>query len=251
MTLSLLVRDGGTGAIGVIVVSRSFACGALVPHVGARVAVASQGLWNPVWGTEGRRRMSEGETARDLIAEFSARDAGHARRQVHMMDGKGRFAAHTGAGCLPWAGHLIASDHSVAGAVLSGPAVLEAVSDAYSTSRHLPLAERLIWAMRAGEAAGGCDLRGRQSAGLVIHRRQDHPWVDLRVDDHAQPLDELDRLWDVAQERYLACTLAMGTRDNFSGLTDRAPIEDAILRTTAERRAAGRLSRSWAVDGEA
>ena len=249
MTFSLIAKDPADGAIGVIVASRFFACGAAVPYVGAAVAVATQAFCNPVWGTEGRRRLAMAESAQDVLGDFVRRDAGQAIRQAHMLDAQGTFAAHTGADCVGWAGHLIAQDHSVAGNMLAGPEVIKATSEAYAAQTDLPFAQRLIAAMQAGEAAGG-DKRGRQAAGLVIHRGEDHPWLDIRADDHSDPLGELERLWDVAQERYVHFAKAMPTAANFSGLPTRDGIDADIQRAEAARKAAGIISRSYATDAE-
>ncbi len=243
MTWSLIARDGDD--IGLIVASKFFACGALVPYVGPRTAVASQAFCNPLWGTEGRTRL-ETESAETVLADLVARDAGQAIRQAHMMDATGAFAAHTGADCVDWAGHLIRDDHSVAGNMLAGPDVIEATSAAFQASTG-PLAERLIAAMHAGEAAGG-DKRGRQAAGLTIHRGEDYPWLSLRADDHADPLAELDRLWQVAQERYVHFTLGVPTAKAFSGSPTRDHIDAAIAEAEARRLSEGRPSLSQAVE---
>ncbi|MCC1492869.1 DUF1028 domain-containing protein [Cognatishimia sp. F0-27] len=246
MTWSLIARDTD-GSVGLIVASKFFACGAIVPQVGAEVAVASQAFCNPIWGTEGRRRLDAGETATDVLADLVGRDEGHAIRQAHMMDRAGGFAAHTGADCVGWAGHLIADTHSVAGNMLSGEDVLEATSEAFTAHAARPFADRLIAAMQAGEAAGG-DKRGRQAAGLIIHRGEDHAWLDIRADDHADPLAELARLWDVAQERYVHFAEGLPTRERFSGTPRRDGIDRAIAEAEARRKAAGLPSRSFAVE---
>lgn len=243
MTWSLIARDGDD--IGLIVASRFFACGAIVPFVGARTAVASQAFCNPIWGTEGRKRL-ETEAAETVLSDLVSRDDGRAIRQAHMMDAKGNFAAHTGADCVDWCGHLIRDDHSVAGNMLAGPQVLDATSDAFTQSDK-PFAERLIAAMHAGEAAGG-DKRGRQAAGLTIHHGEDHPWLSIRADDHADPLGELSRLWQVAQERYVHFTLGLPTRAAFSGSPTRDHIDAAIAQAEARRVASGQPSQSHAVD---
>ncbi|WP_299741445.1 DUF1028 domain-containing protein [uncultured Tateyamaria sp.] len=248
MTFSLIAKDTD-GSIGLIVASKFFACGAVVPFVSDKVAVASQAFCNPVWGTEGRARMMAGVTAEVVLTDLVARDEGHAIRQAHMMDINGHFAAHTGSDCVDWAGHLMRNDHSVAGNMLAGGEVLDATSDAYSKGVGLPFAERLITAMQAGEATGG-DKRGRQAAGLVIHRGQAHPWLDLRADDHADPLGELARLCDVAQERYVHFAKGMPTAERFSGFPTREGIDADIARAEAERNATGRPSRSHAVELE-
>jgi uncharacterized Ntn-hydrolase superfamily protein len=242
MTYSLIAKDTD-GSIGLIVASRFFACGAVVPFVSGSVAVASQAFCNPVWGTEGRARLDAGETAEEVLQDLVARDAGRDIRQAHMMDAQGRFAAHTGAGCVDWAGHRVGDAHSVAGNMLAGARVIDAVSEAYLANATLPFAERLIAAMVAGEAEGG-DKRGRQAAGLIIHRGEAHPWLDLRADDHANPLAELARLWDVAQERYVHFAKGMPSSARFSGVPTRDGIDADIAAADARRKAENRPSRS-------
>tara|TARA_R100001369_G_scaffold1352_4_gene4698 strand:- start:167 stop:901 length:735 start_codon:yes stop_codon:yes gene_type:complete len=243
MTWSLIARDGDD--IGLIVASKFFACGAVVPYVGARTAVASQAFCNPIWGTEGRTRL-ETQSAESVMADLVSRDAGQGIRQAHMIDAQGNFAAHTGGDCTDWAGHLIRDDHSVAGNMLAGPEVIHATSAAFAASTG-PFAQRLISAMQAGEAAGG-DKRGRQAAGLTIHKGEDHAWLSLRADDHADPLGELDRLWRVAQERYVPFTLGMPTAAAFSGSPTREHIDAAIAQAEAQRVESGQPSSSFAVD---
>lgn len=249
MTYSIIARDAATDEIGLAVASRFFACGGAVPYVGARCAVATQAFVNPLWGVEGRARLATGEAADAVLADFVARDAGHAIRQCHMLDTEGRFAAHTGAGCVDWAGHRVGPTHSVAGNMLAGEAVVEACFAAYECATG-SMAERLLEAMEAGERAGG-DKRGRQAAGLAVHRGEDYPYLTLRVDDDADPLVELRRLLDVASERYVHVAAAMPTADNFSGTTDRSPIDRAIAEAEAKMRADGRASRSRATSTEA
>ncbi|WP_375687718.1 DUF1028 domain-containing protein [Pseudooceanicola sp. LIPI14-2-Ac024] len=248
MTWSIIARDDTTGEIGIAVASRFFACGAAVPYVGARAAVATQAFVNPLWGVEGLARLQGGEKADAVIADFRARDAGQALRQAHMMDAAGNFAAHTGADCTDWCGHLVRGDHSVAGNMLTGPEVIEETARVFAASRGT-LAERLLAAMHAGEAAGG-DKRGRQAAGLTIHRGEAYAHLSLRVDDHDDPLGELSRLLDVAGERYLMVAETFPTSGNFSGTTDRRQIDAAIVAADAARRAAGRPSASRATNAE-
>jgi uncharacterized Ntn-hydrolase superfamily protein len=248
MTFSLIAKESD-GSIGLIVASKFFACGAVVPFVSGKVAVASQAFCNPIWGTEGRARMETGESAEAVISDLASRDEGRAIRQAHMMDLDGKFAAHTGADCVDWAGHLVRADHSVAGNMLAGARVIEATSEAFAASAGKPFAERLIGAMQAGEAAGG-DKRGRQAAGLVIHKGQSHAWLDLRADDHTDPLGELARLWEVAQERYVHFAKGMPTEDRFSGYPTREGIDADIAAAEAKRKAEGRPSRSQAVELE-
>ncbi|MCP1170421.1 DUF1028 domain-containing protein [Limimaricola litoreus] len=246
MTYSIIAHDPATGEIGLAVASRFFAAGAAVPYVGARCAVATQAFVNPLWGVEGRQRLAAGEGAEAVLADLKARDEAQAIRQCHMMDAQGNFAAHTGADCIDWAGHLVGTTHSVAGNMLVDARVVEATFAAYETAKG-SMAERLLAAMEAGEDAGG-DKRGRQAAGLTVHRGQEYAFLSLRVDDDADPLAELRRLLDVADERYLHVAGAMPTAENFSGITDRAPIDRAIEEAEARRRAQGRASRSRATE---
>ncbi|MEM6636705.1 MAG: DUF1028 domain-containing protein [Pseudomonadota bacterium] len=246
MTYSIVARDPATGELGVAVASRFFAVGALVPHIrGGRCAVATQAFVNPLWGIEAADRMAAGEGATDVLADLVARDGGQAQRQAHMIDTAGASAAHTGADCIGWCGHLIGDGVSVAGNMLAGQRVIAETLAAYQRHPDRPFVDRLLTAMEAGEAAGG-DKRGKQSAALCLHRTEDYPWLDIRADDHPDPLAELRRLHDVAQERFLHVAEAMPTRDNFSGLTDRTPLDSAIAEEEARRQNAGQKSRSFA-----
>ncbi|WJY21533.1 DUF1028 domain-containing protein [Fontisubflavum oceani] len=251
MTYSIVARDAETGQYGVAVASRFFAVGALVPHLrGGKCAVATQAFVSPIWGIEAADRMAKGEAAADVMADLVARDDGQAIRQIHMIDAQGQTAAHTGSDCVEWCGHIAGDGVSVAGNMLAGPAVIADSLAAYEAHLHLPLPERLMTAMEAGQAAGG-DKRGTQSAALVVHRTEDYPWLSLRADDHPDPLEEIRRLYDVAHERFVHVADAMPTRDNFSGTTDRTGIDAAIMASDEKRRAEGRASRSFATELQA
>ena len=149
------------------------------------------------------------------------------------MDRNGRCAAYTGNACIDWCGHEVQATFSVAGNMLAGPAVLAATKRAYATQAGVPFARRLIAAMRGGEAAGG-DKRGKQSAALLIHDSEDYPLYDLRVDDHADPLTELERLEAVARQRWVHFRRQMPSRARPSGLTDRGELEGLIAGSIAE-----------------
>jgi uncharacterized Ntn-hydrolase superfamily protein len=149
------------------------------------------------------------------------------------MDRQGHFAAHTGSACIDWCGHQLCESFSTAGNMLAGPEVLSESVRTYKAEAALPFARRLIQAMRAGEAAGG-DKRGRQSAALLINDGEDYPIYDLRVDDHADPLSELERLEEVARQRWLHFRRQMPSRDRPSGLVDRSGIEALIAQSIAE-----------------
>jgi len=249
MTYSIVAKDPETGHLGIAVASRFFAVGALVPHIRSNVAVATQAFVNPLWGVEGARRLSAGEAAADVLADFIARDQGQGQRQAHMIDAAGRSVAHTGADCIDWAGHKLGDGVSVAGNMLAGPAVVADTLAAYLDNLALPFDRRLLIAMEAGEAAGG-DKRGRQSAALKIHRGLDYPWLDLRADDHADPLGELRRLRDVVDERFGMFAEELATPDNFSGCADRTEMDRRIAQAEAERVSANRATASFATQAD-
>ncbi len=244
MTYSIVARDPATGHLGIAVASLFFATGGIVPHLRGRVgAVATQAFINPTYGTDGLAMLADGHDPDAIIRTLTARDKGAALRQMHLIDGQGRNAAFTGEKCTDWAGHLVAENISVAGNMLAGPAVIEETLRCYQASMALPFAERLLLAMQAGENAGG-DKRGRQSAALVIYRDQDYAWLDLRCDDHADPLEELRRLHRVAQERYLLVADILPTRENPHGMIDRREIDEKIAALDAKRESEGRPSAS-------
>jgi uncharacterized Ntn-hydrolase superfamily protein len=227
MTWSIVARDPETGRFGVAAASRFFALGALVPHASRHGALATQALANPTYGPRGLRLLGEGLAAATVLEVLIGLDEGRHERQLHVIDAQGRNAAWTGEGCVGWAGQTVAEGVSVTGNMLVGPQVLEAVMASWHKEREAPLVERLLAAMDAGEAAGG-DHRGRQSAALTIQGTECYPRLSLRVDDHTAPLAELRRLYEVAQERFLAFSTAFPEDDLGCGVTDRAEIERRI-----------------------
>jgi len=246
VTYSIVAREAETGAYGIAVASRFFAVGALVPQMrGGIGAIATQAFVNPLYGTDGIDLLGQGMSAEDVLKTVTGRDAGRQQRQVHLVDGQGHAAAFTGDQCIDWAGHLLGDGVSVAGNMLAGPQVVAATLEAYQANPGLPFAERLLTAMEAGEAAGG-DKRGKQSAALKIVHGEAYPWLDIRSDDHADPLPELRRLYAVAQERFLLFAELLPTADNPSGVPDRADIDRRIAEREAARIAEGRPSPSHA-----
>jgi uncharacterized Ntn-hydrolase superfamily protein len=229
MTWSILARDP-QGRFGVAIASRFFAVGALCVHTRRGVgALSTQALLNPLYGPAGVALLGEGRSAADVVATLTGADAGQAVRQLHVLPARGAPAAHTGASCIDACGHRLFDDFSVAGNMLAGPEVLEATARAYRENTTLPLAERLLAAMAAGEAAGG-DKRGKQAAALRIHGDEDHVELDLRVDDHAEPLLELSRLYRVSLERFQPFVACLAGRHDGVGLTERSDIEARIER---------------------
>ena len=249
MTWSVVARDPATGAFGVAVATRFFAVGALCPHADGGVgALATQALINPTYGPRGLRLLREGLSARFVLEALTASDEGREVRQLHLLDAHGDSVAFTGRDCVPWCGHTLRDGFSVAGNMLAGPQVIEDTARAYEAGAGLPFAQRLIGALQAGERAGG-DKRGRQSAALRIHTTQDYPALDLRVDDHADPLGELARLEAVSRERYVHFAQFFATREQPAGVWDRAVIEAAIAQALRDR--GDEPSRSAATDAPA
>jgi uncharacterized Ntn-hydrolase superfamily protein len=227
MTWSIIARDNATGQFGIAVATRFFAVGARVPHIAANIGgIATQALVNPYYGIDGLKLLREGRTPREVVDILISADKGFESRQLHIMDASGRIASHTGRDCVDWCGHIEGDGFSIAGNMLAGARVLDDTAKAYGSSE-LPFAQRLIAAMRAGEAAGG-DKRGKQSAALLIHGDEEWSALDLRVDDHADPLSELERLEAVSRERWVHFRKYLPTRQNPAGVTDRATIDAGV-----------------------
>jgi uncharacterized Ntn-hydrolase superfamily protein len=228
MTWSIIARDELTGQFGIAVATRFFAVGARVPHIAAGLGgIATQALVNPYYGIDGVKLLRERRSPRDIIAALIAADSGHESRQLHILDAEGRVAAHTGRQCVDWCGHVEGNGFSIAGNMLAGAGVLDDTARAYTDGQDLPFAQRLIAALRSGEAAGG-DKRGKQSAALLIHGEEEWSDLDLRVDDHADPLAELERLEQVSRERWVHFRKYLPTRKNPAGITDRETIDAGI-----------------------
>jgi uncharacterized Ntn-hydrolase superfamily protein len=233
MTWSIIARDPLTGQIGIAVATKFFAVGARVPHIAPGIGgVATQALSNPYYGIDGITLLRAGKSPQDAIALLVAGDDGRESRQLHIMDASGRIAAHTGRECVDWCGHVEGNGFSIAGNMLAGAQVLDETAKAFVAYESLPFAQRLIAAMMAGEAAGG-DKRGKQSAALLIHGSEEWSDLDLRVDDHADPLAELARLELVSRERWVHFRQFLPTRKNPAGVTDRAVIDAAVAAATA------------------
>jgi len=235
MTWSIVARESDTGRVGIAVASRFFAVGARVPFIRTGAgAVATQALVNESFGPKGLDLMAGGASADETLHLLIAGDEGRDHRQLHLMDKEGRFAAHTGTRCIEWWGHRIGDDFSVAGNMLTGPEVIEATVHAYREAKRLPLARRLIAAMRAGEAAGG-DKRGKQSAALLVHDAEAFPIYDIRADDHSDPLTELSRLHGAALERFVHFRRCLPSHTSPAGTIDRNEIERFIAASIAEK----------------
>jgi uncharacterized Ntn-hydrolase superfamily protein len=197
MTWSVVAHDPETGAFAVAVTTCAFAVGASCPFLRAGVgAVSTQSMTNRYLGPAVLDGMARGLSPAQAIESALAGDDGRGLRQIHAVDRHGRSAAHTGKNCVEWCGDVTSAHVSFAGNMLAGPAVLADTYAAFVANPDLRLAERLLTALDAGEAAGG-DRRGRQSAALMLTTTEDFPDISLRVDDHPLPLVELRRLYDI------------------------------------------------------
>jgi uncharacterized Ntn-hydrolase superfamily protein len=196
-------------------------------------ALATQALVNPTFGPRGLRLLGEGVSAPDALGSMLAGDAGRDHRQVHMLDAAGRNAAHTGAACVEWCGHKLGPGFSVAGNMLAGSRVVEDTFTAYADNTSLPFAERLLAAMTAGEASGG-DKRGKQSAALRIFTTEEYPDLDIRVDDHTEPLTELSRLYRESRKIFSVFRGFLATNANPAGIFDRTIINAALAERARE-----------------
>lgn len=203
-TFSIVARDQRTGEMGVAVQSHWFSVGSVVPWVEAGVgAVATQSFVDPSYGPRGLGLMRSGKTASEALRKLTAADSGEAMRQVAMVDAKGNVAVHTGKRCIECAGHKTGDGYSVQANFMLNDRVPAAMARAFEETQG-DLAEQLMAALEAAQEVGG-DIRGKQSAAMIVVKAQPSgkPWVDrvvdLRVEDHAEPLKELRRLLNLAR----------------------------------------------------
>jgi uncharacterized Ntn-hydrolase superfamily protein len=228
MTWSIIARDA-SGAFGVAIATRFFAVGALCPHAENGIgALSTQALINPHYGKQGVELLRAGVPAPEVVKRLIAPDEGRDQRQLHVIDAAGRIGQHTGAKCVDWCGATAGDGYSVAGNMLSNDKVIRKTARAFEKTKGA-FAERLIAALEAGEAAGG-DKRGRQSAALIIYSTEDYPELNLRVDDHAEPLVELRRLYEKAHERFIPYLRCSPSKARPWGVLDRQVIEEEIAR---------------------
>lgn len=233
MTFSVAARDEETGAFGVAVSTKFFGVGSLCPFVRAGIgAVATQAFVNPTFGPRGLRLLKEGQSAQEVLDILISSDDGREHRQLHLVDRQGRAAAWTGKETVSWAGHSPRAGFSVAGNMLVGEPTIMRMAEMYEANQGIEFAERLLRALEAGQAAGG-DKRGRQSAALKVATTEEYPHLDIRVDDHPDPVAELRRLFEEAKKEYLPLKQFLPSRAKPAGIYDRALI-DRIIQEQAE-----------------
>jgi uncharacterized Ntn-hydrolase superfamily protein len=222
-TFSIVAHDPAIPAWGVAVASKFPAVGAVVPWARAGAgAVATQSEANPSYGPVGLERMADGESAQDVLQSVVAADPGRSMRQVGMLDASGRPATFTGENCFEWAGGRLGRHSAVQGNILTGPAVVDRMADAFEAATG-DLPNRLLAALLAGDRAGG-DRRGRQSAALLVvkpgggYGGHNDRWIDYRVDDHPDPVPRLAELLELH-----------GLYFGESEASDRLPLEGPTL----------------------
>ena len=229
-TYSICACDLAAGQWGVATQSKFLAVGSVVPwaapHIGA---IATQSYANPRYGPEGLELLREGFSAEDVVERLTAADGDRALRQLGIVDGEGRAATFTGEECHAWAGGRTGSGYAAQGNILVSGDTVDALAETFEATGGRPLAERLLDCLDAAEAAGG-DSRGRQSAALLVVERDggyaslSDTLVDLRVDDHPDPLVELRRIHRLHD-------LLFGTTPR----QDWIPVDDALRAELAER----------------
>lgn len=209
-TFSVVARCLETGELGIAVASAVPSVGSMCMYSRAGVGAVSTQSWvNPYLAIDTLDFLAEGASAPDALARALASDADAELRQIGVIDVKGRVAAHTGDQCTAWCGHLLGPNFAVQGNMLVDQSILASMAAAIQEPRDF--AESLLAALKAGQAAGG-DKRGKQSAALRIHANEAYPRLDLRVDDHVNPIDELERILRIAKSQYLPFVESMPAR---------------------------------------
>ena len=198
-TFSIVGRCPRTNMLGVGVASKYLAVGAVCSHTEAGVgAIATQAYGNPYLGIDGLALLSQGMGAQETLERLLDKDPGHEKRQVIIINRQGETAVFSGALTTPWTGHGQGDNCAVAGNILAGPEVIRSMVEAFEESLQEELAERLLRALEAGQQAGG-DRRGKQAAHLQVVHQEAWKYVDLRVDEHAEPIVELRRIFEIAK----------------------------------------------------
>jgi len=234
-TFSIVALDLRNGDLGVAVQSKYFSVGPVVPWAEAGVgAIATQAWANVSYGPEGLELLRRGLSAEEVVEELTGKDPERDRRQLGVVDARGRVAVYTGERCIPWAGSRTGRGYTVQGNILTGPEVVEAMAEAFERARG-ELAKRLVEALWAGQEAGG-DARGRQSAALLVVREGAGPggyrdrYIELRVEDHVTPIRELKRLLDM---KYAYILMGRSRRKAEEGCLEEALslAEEAVARS--------------------
>ena len=233
-TFSISARCARSGMLGVAVSTAVPGVGGICPFVRPGVGAVSTQAWvNPYLGLDAVELLARGRSAEQAVREAIDADPGRAVRQLGAVDARGRSSAWTGEDCVDWAGQKTGPDVSIQGNMLVGPATLEAMFESFAATGDEDLPERLVKVLEAGQAAGG-DKRGRQSAALVVFHKERYPHIDMRVDEHREPVRELRRVFEVAKQQYLPFVVGMPTRENPLGALGEDVVE-MLMRAPADR----------------
>ena len=202
-TYSIVACDLEERQWGVAVQSKFLAVGSVVPWAEPQVgAIATQAYANPSYGPDGLALLREGLSASEVVERLTSEDEGRDERQLGVVDANGGSASWTGPGCNDWAGHHTGAGYAAQGNILVGEETVTALATTFEANSYLPLAQRLIECLAAAQAAGG-DRRGQQSASLLVVQKEggyaglSDVLVDLRVDDHERPIQELRRIYEL------------------------------------------------------
>jgi uncharacterized Ntn-hydrolase superfamily protein len=263
-TYSIVACDLEAGQWGVAVQSKFLSVGSVVPWAEAQVgAVATQAYANPRYGPQGLEKLRAGKSAQEVVDELTGADDGRSKRQLGVVDAQGGSATFTGEECLDWAGGRTGQGYAAQGNILVSAETADALAETFEGSAEAPLAERLLDCLTAAQAAGG-DSRGQQSASLLVVEREggyaklSDLLVDLRVDDHERPIEELCRIYELHKEIYVATprekwidvddALASEMRERLGKLGYEGELEDAFSRWAGTENLEERIDGVEAVD---
>lgn len=234
MTFSIVARCPRTAMSGVAVSTAVPAVGAIcafgAPGAGS---IATQSWANPYLGIDGVELLKQGLSAEEVVERLIGDDPGRDMRQLGVVDGHGGSAAYSGTQCTSWFGDLAGDGYSIQGNMLTGGETLQAMQASFESTTEQDLPERLVAALEAGQTVGG-DKRGRQSAAVKIYAREAYPYLDLRVDEHSDPVAELRRVFEVARRQLMPFIAMMPTRHDPIGGHD-PEVEQFILLSPQER----------------
>lgn len=220
MTFSITARCERTGQFGIAVSTKVPAVGSICPYMKAGVgAIASQSFVNPYIGINGLKYLEKGLSAEAVKERILSEDVQSEIRQFAIVDKDGETAAHTGGKCVDWHGHIEGDQFVAAGNMLVGEETIQDMARVFEETKELKLSERLLRALEAGQEAGG-DKRGRQSAALKVVSTESYPLVDLRVDEHEDPVKELRRVYEVAKYELFPFIDSLPTKENPLGKMD-------------------------------
>jgi uncharacterized Ntn-hydrolase superfamily protein len=263
-TYSIVACDLEAGQWGVAVQSKFLSVGSVVPWAEPQVgAVATQAYANPRYGPQGLEKLRSGKSAQEVVDELTEADEGRSQRQLGVVDGQGGSATFTGEECLDWAGGRTGEGYAAQGNILVSGETVDALAETFEGSAGRHLAERLLDCLDAAQAAGG-DSRGQQSASLLVVERDggyaglSDLLVDLRVDDHERPIEELRRIYGLHQEIYVATprekwidvddALAAEMRERLVKLGYEGELEEAFSRWAGTENLEERIDGVEAVD---